>query len=181
MKKDAFSQGAWGLEPYACVLLLCSEELAKGIAAIIGLALRQDAIGIFPGDNSGFLHPVFTLSKCDGSLIEKTDALILMKVITKHCSALASQFDQNGRNIELHDFGSTNETTVSIRRLQAIINRYFGMNNEFRIEKDIGSSELLESDNYQTVIEKAGLGGLSALINLTHLHNDLYGKTQPKV
>lgn len=177
VKKDAFSRSAWGLEPYACVLLTCSMELAKGLAAIIGLSLRQDAIGIFAGDNDGFSHPVFTLSTCDGSLIEKADALILMKVITKHCSALASQFDEYGQNIELHDFENTNDTTVSIKRIQTIINRYFGMNNEFRITKDIGHSELLESDNYENAIKQAGLDLPSKLIALTRLHDDLYGKT----
>ena len=181
VKKDAFSQGTWGLEPYACLLLSsCSKERAKGLAAIIGLALRQDAIGIFADDNDGFSHPVFTLSKCDGSLIEKADALILMKVITKHCPALASQFDEYGRNIELHDFENNNDTTVSIKRIQTIINRYFGMNNKFRIKKDIGHSELLESDNYQSAIKQADLDSPSKLIELTRLHDDLYGKTQLK-
>ncbi|CAF1497613.1 unnamed protein product, partial [Adineta steineri] len=43
-RNELFSISAWGMEPYTGVILHCSETKARGVAAIFGLALRQEAI-----------------------------------------------------------------------------------------------------------------------------------------
>jgi hypothetical protein len=176
--KDAFSNSAWGLEPYACILLWCSNEMAKGLAAIIGLVLRQDAIGIYTDNNDGFSHPVFTISTSDSSLFTKSDALLLMKKLTEHCTCFSAQFDEKGENIELHDFSNTEDQPISIERIQTIINRYFGTTNLFHITKSIGQSDLLEKKDYQNAINQAGRDSFNKLIELTRLHDDLYSKPE---
>ena len=69
-KGRVFTQfmGTWTLRLYVIILFK-----GKGgrLAAIIGLVLRQDAVGIFIDNDGGLSHPVFTLSTRDSSLIEK--------------------------------------------------------------------------------------------------------------
>jgi hypothetical protein len=178
IKKDTFSNSAWGFEPYACILLPYSNEMVKGLASIIGHALQQDAIGIYSDSDEGFPHPVFTISTSDGSLFTQNDAFILMKQIPKHCPGLAGQFDKHGRNIELHNFENASEKPLSIQRIKTIINIYFGINNLFRITESIDKSDLLEKEDYQHFIQQTDLE-LSSLCNeLIQLHYNLYGEPQ---
>jgi hypothetical protein len=178
IKKDAFSNSAWGLEPYACILLSCSNEMAQGLAAIIGLALRQDAIGIYTNNNDGYSHPVFTISKSDGALFTENDGLILMNRVTNYCKGLSAQFDENGRNIEFHDFENTIDESVSIEDIKFIINKYSGPKNLYQVTKAIRQSSLLEKEDYQNAINKAGFDSFSKLIELTRLHDGLYDKSE---
>jgi hypothetical protein len=174
IKKDAFSNSAWGLEPYACLVLLCSNEIARGLAAIIGLAFRQDAIGIYTNNDDVPTHPVFTVTKSDNSLFTQEETLILMKRITKPCTSLSGQFDKNCRNIELHDFENKNDK--SLQQIQIITNHLVG--NLYHITESTGQSDLLEKDQYQNAINQAGFQSFSKLIELTRLHDDLYRKSE---
>lgn len=174
--KDAFSNSSWGLEPYACLLLSCSHEIAKGLAALIGLALRQDAIGIYFNGGNGVFHSVFTISKLDDLLITKDDALKLMVEISEHYKCLSGQFDAYGKNLEFHDFENSLDKSISIERIKKIINKYYGKDNLFHITKTIGQSDLLEKGDYKSAIDKAGFQPFSKLIELIQRQGDLYDK-----
>jgi hypothetical protein len=176
IKKDAISNtNTWGLEPYACILLTCSKKMANGVAAIVGLALRQAAIGIYTNSDDGFSHPVVTVSMPDG-LNTEADILKLMKEVTEGCPCLSAQFDENGENIEFHDFGSENDKSISIEYIQTIISSYCGATDLFQVTKSTSNSYLLEKEDYQVAINRAGLQSYSALIELTRSHDYSYDK-----
>ena len=174
IKKDAFSISEWGIEPYACVVLSCSHHVARGTAAIIGLALRQDAIGIFTDNSNDSPHPVFTVTTSDGSLITKTKSMQLMKIVTKNYKCLSSQFDQDGQYIEFHDFQNSNDQQISTHHIEQTINRNLGTNHLFQLKKSSSHSSLLEKQDYEKAIKEADLEPFSTIIKLTRLHDELY-------
>jgi hypothetical protein len=152
--------------------------MASGIAAIIGLALRQDAIGIFTANSNDSPHPVFTVKTSDGSLISKSKAITLMKIVTKDHKCLSAQFDKDGQHIEFHDYENSNDEHTSIHRIQRTIDRNLGTNHLFQLTKSSSQSSLLEQKDYQKAIEKAGLEPFSKLIDLTRLHDQFYNKAE---
>lgn len=172
--KDFFSLSEWGLEPYTCILLSCSYELARGLAAIVGLALRQDAIGIYTDElDDSLSHRVFTISSSCNSPISKHKALKLMKKIIKHYEYLSAQFDEYGQAIEFHDFGHEYKEQNLIEELQITINEYFEK-DLFEVKESVGKSFLLEKKDYEEASKQAQLVQLSELIKLTRLHDKLY-------
>ena len=62
-------------------------------------------------------------------------------------------------------------SVITLRRLRAIINRYFGSNNNFQIKEGVACSELVKSEDYQSAIKVADLDSLVKLIELTRLQD----------
>jgi hypothetical protein len=152
--------------------------MAKAIGAIIGLALRQDAIGIFTANSNDSPHPVFTVKTFDGSLIPKTKAITLMKIVTKDHKCLSAQFDKDGQHIEFHDYENSNDEQISTDRIQRTIDRNLGTNHLFQLTQSSSHSSLLEQKDYEKAIEQAGLQPFTKLMDLTHLHDQCYNKPE---
>jgi hypothetical protein len=172
--KNLFSMSTWGLEPYTCITLTCSNEMANGLAAIIGLALRQDAIGIYSDNSDDSLsHRVFTISSSSNSTFSNRKALRLMKKIIKTYEYLSAQFDASGQSIEFHDFEDKYKEQTLVEELQIIINKYFE-NNSFEVKESNGKSKLFGKDDYEEAINEAKLVQLSELIKLTRLEDESY-------
>ena len=152
IKKDVFSMSRWGLEPYTSISLSCSNEMAYGWAAIIGLALRQDAIGVYNDDS--LPHRIFTVSSSCNATISNRKALKLMKKITKKYEYLSAQFDESGQLIQFHDFEDKYKEQRLIEQLQIDVNKYFE-NDLFVVKESISKSNLLEKKEYDEAIIKS--------------------------
>jgi hypothetical protein len=175
IREDAFSNSEWGLEPYACISYSCSNEIAKGLAAIIGFAFRQGAIGIYSDNSNDPPHPVFTITSSDNSYITKTVTRRIIEIISMDYKDLSAQFDEHGQELEFHDFQGKYDMKITVQALNNIVNGYF-KNAFFQVNDSIGRSSLLEKKDYEEEIKQAGLECLYNLIKMTRLHDESYNK-----
>ena len=176
-KKNTFSQSEWGLEPYTCIRFSCTKRLAKGLAAVLGIALKQAAVGIFTHDDEIPSHPMFTISTSDTPFTER-EQIVLIKLITENCTHLSAQFDKSGENLEFHDFCNEKHHSISFDEIQTVINKYYEPKNLFLIKANRSRSELLEEKDYENAINEADLQVCGKMIKLTQASDDLYDKPQ---
>ncbi|CAF2519718.1 unnamed protein product [Rotaria sp. Silwood2] len=68
LDKSSFSwTDNWGNEPFACLLITCTRTMILGLCALLGIAFRQDAVGVFTcyTDDNDEMHNVFRVSHSD--------------------------------------------------------------------------------------------------------------------
>ncbi|UJR29279.1 hypothetical protein I4U23_010493 [Adineta vaga] len=173
--KPTFSKSTWGLEPYTGLILYGSHQMIMGIAALIGVALRQDAIGVFADHYPP--HRVFTVKSRDPSLAKGQKALQLMDTIVRSHDNLCGQFDATGEYLEFHEFENSALSITTIQALENTIRRH-GTHEPYEITESVSQSDLLEKKNYENAIKKANLEMYLDMINLTRASDKLYNKIE---
>jgi hypothetical protein len=148
--------------------------MARGMAAVIGVAFCQDAIGMYT-DSDKCSHRLFTVSRSCGSPIPENDALKLMKIVIKRHGNLSAQFDEHGLAVEFHDYANSDDREASADQLRVILSKQLE-HHSYEVKQSISNSTLLGEAEYEEAIQQAGLQYLATVIKMTRLYDTLYNR-----
>jgi hypothetical protein len=144
----------WGTEPFFYMEVIGSESTAYGVAALLGMTFKQDAIGIiYPVTKENQLllkdfHSYFLVHS-----ISFNQPIEMMQHVRKFCPKLSGQLDILGASIEFHDFDSFSSCTCD--DIEHILNIEY--QRSFKVTKRYSMSRLLEKPKYQEAINKLGI------------------------
>ena len=165
--RDGFSETQeWGRLHYFYVKVVGTQSIAFGVAALLGLLFRQDAIGIthpLSRDDhqvlswhqgrslSSNFHPYFTVHLANS--ISRDTAIEIMKCVCQCFSKISAQLDIWGKSIDFHDFSSSSDLTNE--DIETILNANF--DHKFVVKTKFAKSTLLNKGDYQQALHQLDL------------------------
>jgi hypothetical protein len=166
-----------------------TQELAFGVAALLGAVFGQDAVGICSRPTESDLdvwksshgqklpdgvHRLISVRPQNKTGLMTSDiGEDIMKHIREEFSGLSGQLDLFGRSIEFHEYGTPHEKFSDVTIKQILEKK---LDQSYRAKELLAKSHLLEAKDYEIALNKSGLivTDLIGCIKLAREHASLF-------
>ena len=162
--RDGYSQThPWGRLHYFYVKVVATETIALGVAALLGLLFRQEAIGIThplsedahqgsrSNSSSSHFHPYFIVHLANPT--SHDTAMKIMEYVCQCFPQLSAQLSASGKSIEFHDFSSSSNLTHE--DIEKILKTHF--DQKFVVETGFVKSSLINRRDYQQALHRMNI------------------------
>ena len=160
----------WGLEPYSCYRIRGEWQEVRGVAALLGYMLHQDAVGIFMDDDTDEpKHTFFKIFLQNQNNTTKDKMRIIHEIHAKY-PMLSTQMSSDGKSVEAHDYTSE-ESQIEASDIARALDAH---GQSCSVARSTAASVLVEKKQYEEAIIEGGFETHYLAIETVRQHQLLF-------